>query len=383
MWKVDANGIVQDESYKLKAIIRSSFKDTSIVCQLFSSGNSVYVFANIYYPDIKKVISTMIKTDSDLKVQSTKRYQFDFDHYYEKLQKIVVEPEKNITILKKETDEKDGYILNVVKINLQNSKLNEANFHSNTPFSYPDVMFNDVDSSTIVYAQMTRTYYQEKLIRHIFFATLNDTLGQATQPAVLKVPIAEDTYGAFTCLNMSNGYNNWLPVHGTWNTQYFPTTTGRNLLVGLSRMVTLEGKSISVVNASSYQPKLQAIHPSVQMVLPPGDVKFSVVNNVFKNISDTLIRYRKRTFIEVAQYSSFNTDNKNYLLLKEQFPSRGKGLVLINLNKQGAIVPSPLRLYERFHYSLPQLQSAGKGKVIMPFVFRSEVGLVRMTIDAT
>jgi hypothetical protein len=380
LWKVDAQGSMVDESSKLKAIIRASFNDTSTVCQMLSKGEHVYVFSNIYYPDIKKIVSTVVKTDHNLTQQAIDRYAFDFDHSIEKLHKIIIEPEKNITVLKKQTTPEEGFVLDILKINLKNSRIYEAHFKSNTPFSFPEIVFNSSDSTTTVYSQMTRSYTRDNVIRHMFLATLNDTLGEKTKATVLRFAVTEEMPGAFTCIRMSNGFNNWMPVHGTWNAHYAPSAN-RNVYIGLNRMVTLKGRSITVVNASSFQPRLQPVHPALQLVLPPGDVKFSVIDQRFKNVSDTIIKYHKRNFIEVAQYSNFTKDNYNYLIVKEQFPSSGKGLLLLHIDQQGQLIPSPLRLYDRYHYSLPQMQQSGRGSVLIPYIYKGEVGMVNMSVE--
>jgi hypothetical protein len=149
-------------------------------------------------------------------------------------------------------------------------------------------------------------------------------------------------------------------------------------LVGLSRMVTLQ-RNTYFINATSYQPRLQPIHPEMQLISEPGDVRFTVVDSRTRRVEDTTIRYHRRNFIEIAQYTSFTKDNNNYLVVKEQFPSKGKGLLLFHLNEQGKLVQLQLHLYERYHYSLPQLQQSAAGNIIMPFVFKSEVGLVSIS----
>ncbi len=378
LWRIDASGNATDVSRTFKNLIKTTFKDNTTTCQMLSRGGSIYVFSNMYYPDLKKVVSTIIKTDDQLNVINTKHYASDFDHNRESLHKIIIDPEVNITILKKQSTTKYGYVLDLLKINLKTDQVYEANFNSNTPFSVPEIIFNSLDSSTTVYSMMSRTYTKGGIVRHMFLATLNDTLGEITKAKVLKLPLDEDMPGAFTYINV-NGNDNWLPILGNWNAQYLPQAK-RNLYIGLNRMVTLQSKKIVVVNATSFQPRLQSIHPDMQLIFPPGDVKVSVINQQFNNVRDTVFKYHRRNYIEVAQYSSFIKNKTSYLIVKERFPSNGKGLLLLHLNSEGGITPSPLRLYERFHYALPQLQQTSGGNVLIPYAYKGEVGMVYMNI---
>lgn len=382
LWKVSASGNVVNESDKMKALIKSSFNDTNITCQLFSRGKHLFLLGNMYYPELKKVITTIVKTDNALQKIDLKRYAYDFNHSYESLQKILIEPEQNMLVLKKHIDVDSRYILDIVKINLQTSAISEANFYSSVPFNNPEVIYNPTDFTTTVYAQLSRTFFTNKFTRNMFFATLNDTLDQKTPPSTVRVTIDDEMYGAFTCINLGNGYSKWLPVHGVWNSLY-DNQVYRRLMIGLSSIVSLEGSGITIINASSYQPKIQPIDPHLQFVAPPGDVRFSVIDRGFRRIKDTVFKYQRRNFIEVAQYSSFTQNNNNYLLVKERFPSKGKGLLLMHLNDKGVIAPWPIRLYDRYHYALPQMQQSGDGKVTMPYVYRGEVGLVNFGVDVS
>ncbi len=146
-------------------------------------------------------------------------------------------------------------------------------------------------------------------------------------------------------------------------------------------MVSSTNNITYVVNASSYKPKLQPIDPYQQLVSQPGDVRFTVVDKHFNNASDTIIRYYRRNFIEVAQYSVFTMNNKSYLVVKEQFPSKGKALLLLFINKEGVLNTSPIPLYDKYHYALTQLQKAGKN-LICPYLYKGEVGLVNFTLKA-
>jgi hypothetical protein len=376
LWKINASGKAIDQTDKLKNIIKSSFKDSTVLCQLFSNGSSLYVMGNLYFPTLKKIVTTIIETNSNFENPVVKRYAYDYDHTREGLYKIAVVPGRNLIVLKRQVTEDREYILELLKVNLTTSKVYETSFNSATPFSAPDILYNAADSTTTVIAALPRTYYSYNLVRNVFSATVNDTLEQKATPIITKVPIREETYGAFTCIN-TGASNKWIPVHGAWNFLYNPKTTLRPL-VGLSRMVTLQ-RNTYFINATSYQPRLQPIHPEMQLISEPGDVRFTVVDSRTRRVEDTTIRYHRRNFIEIAQYTSFTKDNNNYLVVKEQFPSKGKGLLLFHLNEQGKLVQLQLHLYERYHYSLPQLQQSAAGNIIMPFVFKSEVGLVSIS----
>jgi hypothetical protein len=378
LWKINAAGKAVDETHKLRNIIKTSFKDSTVLCQLFSCGQTFYIMGNLYFPTIKKIVTTLIQTDVNFENPVVNRYAFDYDHRKEALQKIVVIPGKDIVVLKRHVTEDRDFILEVLKVNMATSRLYSTSFSSSSPFSSPDILYNSQDSSTTVIASLPRSYASYTLVRNLFSATVNDTLEQLASPIITKVPIKEETYGAFTCIN-TGASNRWVPVHGTWNLLYAPRT-GSPLLVGLSRMVSAQHNT-SILNATSYQPKLQPIDPYMQFISDPGDVRFTVVDNRDRSVHDTTIKYHRRSFIEVAQYTSFTKDNKNYLVVKEQFPSKGKGLLMLYVNKDGKLVQSPLRLYERFHYSLPQLQQSSNGNIVMPFVYKSEVGLVSISLD--
>lgn len=375
LWRIDNNGNATDVSRKLKAIIKTSFNDSTVVCQLFSKGSNIFLMGHVYYPSLKKIITTLIQTSTQLEQSFVKRFAFNFDHLYESLQRMLVTPEGHLIILKENITEDLVQELNVVKIDL-NTKISAAVFKSERRLEQPELIYNSFDSSTTLCAYATRS---EKLNR-IFFSTLNDTLAQKLPPINIRVPIAEEMYGAFASVTTGSGGARWLPVYGVWNTLY-DYNAMRRVLVGLSAMVTLAGNKMVVMGASSYQPKLQAIDPYRQNIAPPGNVRFSVVNLKSRNAKDTTIKYYRRSFIEVSQYASFSHNSNNYLVVKEKFRSNGKGILLLSTNKDDKLIPFPLHVYERFHYAIPQLQQTGKGSLMIPYVYKREVGLVRVLLN--
>jgi hypothetical protein len=217
------------------------------------------------------------------------------------------------------------------------------------------------------------------LMNRLNFHTFNDTLGEKLQPTTLRVPIGEEMYGAFANISTGSGGGKWLPVHGVWNSLGEFGVVGR-ILVGLSSMVTLAGNKLVVMDATSYAARLQPIDPYLQSVAPPGHVKFSVVNLKSNTSTDTTFKYYRRFFIEASQFATFSNKNNDYLLVKEKFRSDGKGILLLSTNREGKLVTSPLHLYERYHYSIPQLQQASNGSIVMPFIYKGEVGLAKVSL---
>ena len=375
LWHVDGKGNVADVSSKLRAIIKSCFTDTTVVCQLFSKGPRMFMLGNVYFPSLGKIITTLIQINLKLDQWQVKRFALDYDHRNEFLQRMLITPENKLLVLKERSSEEIAQVLHIIKVDLATSKTNAAVFTSNTRFSSPEILYNPVDSSTTVCG------YRRSMLPRIFFLTLDDTLAQKFAPVTIRVPITEEMYGAFACVSTGTGGSTWLPVYGSWNALYQYNRFSSRVLVGLSSMVTLAGNKTVVMNASSYQPLIQAIHPYLQNVSPPGDVRFSVIDLQSRAIKDTVFKYYRRFFIEVSQYASFSRNNNGYLILKEKFRSNGKGIVLLNINKEGKLVSSPLRVYERYDYAIPQMRQTANGSLVFPYVYKNEVGLVKVTLE--
>lgn len=375
LWKIDSYGNATDVSKKLKALIKASFTDSTVVCQLFSKGANIFLMGHVYYPDLKKIITTLIQTTPQLEKTFVKRFAFNFNHNYESLQRMLVTPEGQLIILKENTTADMVQELNVVKIDMNTTKISAAVFKSERRLEVPDLIYNSADSSTTLCAYATRT----NLVIRIFFSTLNDTLEQKLPPTTIRVPVSYEMYGAFASVSTGSGGARWLPVYGVWNSLYEFSSIER-VLIGLSAMVTLSGNKMVVMNATSYQPKLQPIDPHLQNIAPPGNVRFSVVNLKSRNAKDTMFKYYRRYFIEVGQYASFLRNDNSYLVVKEKFRSNGKGVLMLSANKDGRLIPTPLHVYEKFHYAIPQLQQSASGLMI-PYVYKSEVGLVHVVLS--
>jgi hypothetical protein len=67
--------------------------------------------------------------------------------------------------------------------------------------------------------------------------------------------------------------------------------------------------------------------------------------------------------------------------LKQQFGSNRYGLLLINGNAEGELTATDIRVYDKYEYLLPQMQAVNNKYVLVPYTYKKELGLVKITLN--
>lgn len=69
-------------------------------------------------------------------------------------------------------------------------------------------------------------------------------------------------------------------------------------------------------------------------------------------------------------------EDRSYLLLKQNLLSHYQGLVMVYSDDNGRLTWANLRVYEKFNYLLQQVQQTNNKFIIMPYLYKREMGLV-------
>ena len=88
------------------------------------------------------------------------------------------------------------------------------------------------------------------------------------------------------------------------------------------------------------------------------------------------------SFIDLQPRPSaqFTINNIAYLLLIQNFSNKKRGLVMLNADKKGELVTTPVPVYDRYEYNVG-LTQPGNDYFILPYSHKSETGLLKVTLS--
>ena len=98
------------------------------------------------------------------------------------------------------------------------------------------------------------------------------------------------------------------------------------------------------------------------------------LNQHFKPVKDSVVANSGSYFdVQPHPYAQFNSGNKAYLLLIQNFSSRQHGLLLLSNNTKAGLSTISLPVFDRYDYELPQLQALGKDAFILPYSYKKSL----------
>jgi hypothetical protein len=113
----------------------------------------------------------------------------------------------------------------------------------------------------------------------------------------------------------------------------------------------------------------------------PTAVLMTVLNNQLEKTTDSITENKGRYYkLQPSPYANFIYKGTPYLLLVQGHSKKAKGLVLISPNNNNELETVSLRVYDKYNFALPLLQTA-ENYFIVPFTDGKDMGLMKITLN--
>lgn len=388
LWKINAKGEATSLSVPFQSFIDTTFKKNITALQFFTKEEQLTVVANTYYPDLKVAEISINKIDENFKKVSSHKVYIPFEQGSDRLEQIMLRGEY-LFILKSASNTQD-YALELMKADLTTGKLYRKAFDCKEDFARnARLRYITADSSIFI---------QSTFRRQIFICKVDLALKEIL-PATLLAPQFTNNIST-NFLLLTGGVQQWLTVGGSYANFRFQSNSNSYVpspspdIDGMSRYRRVEENFYSDYNASMYRStrstttgfgsydtriykRYISSGSSDQNIMP---IRFAVLDKDFKELNDSVVTNKKGpTILTANRYANLMMGNKSYLVLRQDFQRKRKGLLLVSVDDSNEIITSDISVFEKYEYLLQQAQTVGNGTLVMPYMQNSEVGLVKLS----
>ena len=361
IWKVDKNGNSSRVSDRFRTVTDSFDKHHFPDVQLLNIEGDLYALAQTYYDTVKSIRCLVVKLDSNFVPLQEFEALYPFDRETDFLQQLTLT--RDALFILKSTRVDTGNSLSILKVNLATGDVIttsfDTRFQSNTN---PGFAISGKDSSLLVYSTLTQTDVNRRLQRSVFISRLDRELKECTPVSLLKHQFGQNTATNFLCIEGHPSL--WLNLNSSRRfrgVSYHPASSMNG--TGAVSSPWLSNNYIDYVN---YTAAL--------------GVRFTIVDKDFKPRSDSMVANDKKLVeVQSSPFGRFSINNKNYLVLIQNFTAKRKGLMIVGSDINSQLSVTPLPVYDRYDFMLSQLQSFGNF-FIVPYSYKSEMGLMRVAV---
>ena len=114
----------------------------------------------------------------------------------------------------------------------------------------------------------------------------------------------------------------------------------------------------------------------------PTAIRLSLMNQKLTTVRDTLIENDGNIYDVLPRpFGRFIMKGKAYLVLIQNFSPRKRGLLLVSGNDKDGFRSQDIPVFDRFQYLLSHLQVVGNSYFIVPYSYKNETGLIKITMD--
>jgi hypothetical protein len=307
---------------------------------------------------------------------ASKYIALPYDKEKESLQYVSISEDNHLLLVKRTQNIDAENLLEVLKYNITTGGVDKAQFSINSNlFVEPGMLYNSSDSTTIVYSLV-----RGPISTLSGKASLVCKLDKFMQPVIPATLLNYSSHYSFFLLkdvhekwiNFSNNFLNQLPSgnymtariinNSFWTNYYYQNQPYPYYDIGIPRNQPRDYYG----NTNDY------IHIT----------RISIMNREFKVLKNRFLTYRTDPDYKILEgYGMFEWKNRSYLLLKQQLPSKSKGLLLVTGMQNKDINVSELHVYNRYDFLLKQMQYIGNGNIIIPYINKREVGLMKLKFD--
>jgi hypothetical protein len=373
-WKIDKDGNCTDLSLAFQKLVQSQSDNIKLGFLLIPNNNQLWMVYHTELDDPEKSTMVMVQADSLLNMVFAHKVSYDFKMDEEKLQQKVLVFGRYLFVLK---TLQSGTSLELMKVNLATGFTIRNNFHSSGYlYSQPFVDFNTADSTVTVSALLTQpgaNNYTPK--QFVFFTRLNKILVEQVPFILLKTQFRKNTYTNFLQVE---GLSKWVSFK-KWRAQSSAISYDNQM--SATQDVTMSGSGNQELD---YMNNLVSrSSPSRNIVYTDEmGIRFSLLDKDLKIASDSLIPNTKDSYTVIPDhYTRFEINNKEYLLVTQQFFRRKKGLLLVNSNEAHKLVYTYVRVNERYNYLLTKSRVIPKQGILVPYLYKREAGLIKIKVE--
>lgn len=323
LWKIDANGRYADLTSSLRNLLLSQRQNIKLSFQLLANENQLWMIYHTAITDLNKNTLVIVQMDSLLNILFTHKVIYDFKREQEKLQQETIMFGKFLLVLKTAMGNTS---LELMKVNIATGYTIRNTFYSSGYlYAQPGFSYNNTDSSVTVFSILVEPRITSRPKQYVFLSRLNKILVEQTPFAILK--------------------------------SLFLKNTGTNFLLvsGRSKWARLRSQGEAI--------------------------RFSLLDEKFNIMNDSLIPNNKdRYTIRPEQYFRFSKEDKDHLLVAQQFFKNTNGILMVH-SENGQLVFTDIRVNDRYKYLLSMSQLISQKGVVIPYTYKKEAGLIRITVD--
>jgi hypothetical protein len=365
LFRIDAQGNVNSLSKQFQQVVENELNKSNSTLQLVNQNEQLSIITHTYYDAIKKLGSSVVQLDSELKPVINRKVLYDFDKITESLQQSVL-CGNNLLVLKLSRDDENGSSLHMIKLDFTTGQILTNSFNSSSHlYTSPSFSFNPKDSSILVHSIIREAIGSVRVQRNVFLCRLNYSLQQLSPVCLLP---AQFRNNIATNYLLPEGAGLWLNMNNS-------IRLGRN-----SRATTLENfvtGDPSTLNIGRMNDIPSAYFTDYNQ---PTGVRFSVLDERLKIVKDSLIANDQRVLdVQPRPFAQFSSKNKNYLILVQNFSSDRRGLLMLSKTASGELHTEDIRVFDKYQYLLSQSQAVGDSYFILPYTHKKEIGLVKIT----
>jgi hypothetical protein len=359
LWRISEFGETKEITAPLKKLVSAEMDSAAITPRLSTFGGQLYLMSHKYFPDLGQVVTTLVLTDDSLRPVEVKRAGFEFDLELDRIQQVMVIDRDHILMLKQGKRE-GGIYLEMFKIDMNTGVVAGRLFNTSSyVFSQPRMVFNPDDSTTVLHALVTEAIGNRPQ-RNVFLTKLDrslneiipSTLHRFTSPYYFVLP--GDPASSWLCFFNGLYAAAVMSRDANWQRSYDPGGLNAQKAIVPPRTYGRNGRDIT------------------------KSIKISLLNSRFRMVRDSFIINDDKYPIIPDAYGNFKAGGINYLLMKQRLPSKSVGLLLV-YPQNGKLVTTDIPVYNRYEYLLPQVQETGDGSVLIPYVFKQEAGLMKLS----
>lgn len=373
--RINREGSLQDVSYLLTDPADSLWNKSTATFQLFNNNNHLSVIAHTYHSQLKKISSTIVYFTAENK-KSITQILFPFDLKYDDLKEATLQ-KNQLLILKTSKDDDGENILSFYKIDLQTGLFFSKQFESGRYVYFnPKFRYNPGDSSFFLFSMLKTPLDYRGANPGMFMASLNSTLNEIVPVQTLPNIFRNNTASAFM-IEKTNTLG--------WVSSFYLQSKSYGSNSNLDKSSVLPGFiPPSSSEFTPYVPEvgLNAFSSNSNRDFKPTAVLMTLLNNNFERTKDSLVKNDGNYYkIHPWPYTHFKMQNRWYLLLIEELVARKKGLLLVYPGEQNHFETIPLRVQSNYNFLLPQLQVVENKYIIVPYINKKEIGLLKVTFS--
>jgi hypothetical protein len=374
-WKVDADGNCTDYNSFFQKLLASQSTNIKLGFQLIPYREHLLMVYHTELDDVEKNTLVIAETDSVLNVVFTNKVMYDFKRDEEKLEKEILVFGKYLLVLK---TGRSGTSLELMKINLTTSYAISNIFTSSGYFySQSALSINNEDSSFTVSALLTEPRTGSTPRQYVFVSTLNKLLVEEVPFTILRSQFRKNAGTNFLFVNRKSG---WMRFRLRREQR---TSTFINSNISVYQDLTMpDNNADNISDINGMLQKTEQGNTPVESWDPSRGIRFSMLDKELAIISDSLVSNTKDSYtLQADQFIHFKIKQKEYMLLKQQFGRKSRGLFMVNANDANRLIYSDVRVMDRNDYLLSKFQLIPQKGIIIPYMYKLEAGLIKITVE--